>query len=201
LAYVSLRTPSELSNLFSDKPSSYQENAQKRMNAVIEDLIARPEIIECKFLNLSLYDSVGRWFMGALQKPQDRELKVSFSAHNFITLAEGEDWNELSLWKFAKATDIFLNKSRSMSSMIDLYNIYKSKGQGFYISDDIRPDFTVLAPGEGSELIRETKLKTNYHATPIRVNGEIAFMPVKRLADFAPIYKPIRHIGYLQINR
>lgn len=196
LAYVSLRTPSELSNLFSDKPSSYQENSQKRMTAVIKDLIARSEIVDCKFLNLSLYDSVGRWFMGALQKPQDRELKVSFSAHNFITLAEGEDWNELSLWKFAKATDIFLSKSRSMSSIIDLYNIYKSKGQGFYISDDVKPDFIVLAPGEGSKLIRETKLKNNYHATPIRVSGEIGFMPVKRLADFAPIYKPVRHLGY-----
>lgn len=196
LAYVSLQTPSELSGLFNGMFSSNRENSQKRLTEVITDLKARPELADCKFLTLSLYDSVGRWFMGAMQKPQDRELKVSFSAYNFITLAEGEDWDELSLWKFAKATDIFLNKTRSMTSMIDLYNIYKSKGQGFYISDTVRPDFTILAPGEGSELIRETKLKTNFHATPIRIDGEIAFMPVKRLADFAPIYKPIRHIGY-----
>ncbi len=196
LAYVSLQTPSELSDLFNGMFASNREDSQKRLTEVITDLKARPELIHCQFLTLSLYDTVGRWFMGALQKPQDRELKVSFSAYNFITLAEGEDWEQLSLWKFAKATNIFLNKTRSMTSMIDLYNIYKSKGQGFYISDSVKPDFTMFVPGEGSELIRKTKLKTNYHATPIKIDGEIAFMPVKRLADFAPIYKPIRHVGY-----
>lgn len=100
------------------------------------------------------------------------------------------------MWKFAKAADIFLSKTRSMSSMIDIYNIYKSKGQGFYFSDNVRPDYTMLVPGEGSELIRQTKLKANYHATQIKIDGEIAFMPVTRIADFAPIYKPTRHIGY-----
>ena len=196
LAYVSLQSPSELSDLFSYQSSNNRESWHQRLSEVVTELKNRPELIYSKFLTVSIYDSIGRFFMGSMHKPQERELKLSFSAYNFIALSEGEDWEELSLWKFAKATDIFLSKTRSMSSMIDLYNIYKSKGEGFYFSDDMNPDYTMLVPGEGSELIRQTKIKANYHATQIRIDGEIAFMPVTRIADFAPIYKPTRHIGY-----
>ena len=196
LAYVSLQTPSVLSDLFTYQSANVRESSQKRIENVINELKKRSELDDCKFLTVSLYDSIGRFFMGAMQKPQDRELKLSFSAYNFITLTVGEDWEELSLWKFAKAADIFMSKTRSMSSMLDMYNIYKSKGESFYFSDDVRPDYAMLVPGEGSELIRQTKLKANYHATPIKIDGEIAFMPVTKIADFAPIYKPTKHIGY-----
>jgi len=196
LAYVSLQTPSELSDLFSYQSANNRENSHQRLTKVITELKNRPKLSNCKFLTVSLYDSIGRFFMGAMHKPQERELKLSFSAFNFISLTEGEDWEQLSLWKFAKAADIFLSKTRSMSSMIDIYNIYKSKGQGFYFSDNIRPDYTMLVPGEGSELIKQTKLKANYHATKIKIDEEIVFIPVTLIADFAPIYKPTRHIGY-----
>lgn len=196
LAYVALHTPAELSDLFDNDSSRNNENRHQRAAEVINDLKNRPEFLNTKFLTLSLHDSVGRFSFGMAQKPQKRELKLSFSAYTFIALAEGEDWSELSLWKFAKASDIFLKKNRSFSAMIDLYNIYKSKGESFYFSDEVRPDYVMLAPGEGSELVRQTKHEADYHAAEIRVDGQIAYMPVTKIADFAPIYKPTRHIGY-----
>ncbi|MDR6968193.1 hypothetical protein J2X31_002208 [Flavobacterium arsenatis] len=196
LAYVSLQIPLGLSDLFSNQFANTRQRSQERLTKVITELKKRPELLESKFLTVSLYDSIGRFFMGMMQTPQERELKLSFSAYNFITLSKGEDWERLSLWKFAKASDIFLRKAHSMSSMIDIYNVYKSKGQGFYFSDDTRPDYVMVAPGDGSKLIRETKLKANYHATPIKIEGNVVFMPVTRIADFAPIYKPTKHLGY-----
>jgi hypothetical protein len=197
LAYVILDTPLNLPD-FLENPFSqgHPPSIQNRIETVISDLKSRPELSDHQFLILYLHDSAGRNFYSSERKPAERELRLAFSAHDFITLSKGEDWSRLSLWKFAKALNIFRSKVESMAGTIELYSMYKHKSSGFYFSDDATPDYVTIVPGEGSDLLRQTKLKENFHAAPIHDEKGLAFLPVISSGNFAPIYKPQRHIGY-----
>lgn len=196
-AYIVIDTPPTIGDVFKQfNADRRSEQVAKRLTEVISDLKSRQEHAEAQFLTLYLCDSVGRHMFSSMRKPQERELKILFSAYEFITLASDEQWNRLSLWKFAKSLNKFLSRSKSMSSILDMYNIYKSKGESFYFSDDAVPDLVMLVPGEGNELITKIKLKDNHHGVMAFHNDELVIIPVALIADFAPIYKPVQHMGY-----
>lgn len=197
LAYVILDTPLIIPDFIKDPFSKgHPPSIPERIDNILSDLKTRPDFNDEQFLILYLYDAAGRYFMSGERKPQERELRLAFSIHDFIILAKGEDWDHLSLWKFAKALNNFRSKVQSMAGTIELYSMYKQKSSGFYFSDDVSPNFLTIVPGEGTDLIRATKLKDNFHAAPIVDDGNLAYLPVESLANFAPIYKPTRHMGY-----
>lgn len=197
LAYVVLDTPLKIPNIYENPGTELRpDNIYKRMDDVLSDLKARENLKDSQFLMLHLHDSCGRMYLGRVEKPKDRDYRLPFAVPDFLTLAKGEDWDRHSLWKFSKAFCNFMDKTQTMSGIMELYSMYKQKSSSFYFSDDAIPDFLTVVPGEGSELLREAKLKENYHAAPFIDNGTLGFFPVVSCGDFAPIYKPIRPIGY-----
>jgi hypothetical protein len=197
LSYVVMDTPLSipdfLENPFSkDHPPSILD----RIETIMADLKSRPELSEHQFLVLYLHDAAGRNFFSSERKPAEREQRLAFSVHDFVTLAKGEAWERLSLWKFAKALHKFRSKVQSIAGIMELYSMYKHKSSGFYFSDDAPPSYLSIVPGEGSDLIRETKLKENFHAARIHDEEGVAFLPVISSGNFAPLYKPQRHLGY-----
>ncbi|WP_281632495.1 YecA family protein [Flavobacterium luteolum] len=197
LGYVTLDTPlsipDALVNIGSEMhPPKMDDRLSKAANLILDDQSRQ----DCQMLSLQLTDSCGRTRMGRFMKPRDREYRLTFNVHDFLNLSKGEDWEKQSLWKFAKALAKFQSKTQTMVGAVELYSLYKHKSSGFYFSDDRMPDFLAVPPGEGSDLIRESKMKQNYHASSFLNNGMLGFLPVVSCGDFAPIYKPISHIGY-----
>ncbi|WP_159798909.1 YecA family protein [Flavobacterium sp. MK4S-17] len=197
LAYVVLDTPLLIPDIFENPGTEHRpKGLSKHMKSVLDELKSREDLRDCQFLVMQLFDSCGRMHFGGIDSPKDREYKLAFPVHDFLLLYKGEDWDQHSLWKFAKAFARFIERSRTMSGIVELYSMYKRKSSSFYFSDDAAPDFLTIVPGEGSELIRAAKLKENFHAAPFSEGGEIHFYPVVSCGDFAPIYKPARPAGY-----
>lgn len=197
LAYVTLDTPLSIPDVsVSIGSEMHPPKMDNRLRNVANTILDDQNRQDCQLLVLQLTDSCGRTRMGRFMKPRDREFRLPFNVHDFLNLSKGEDWEKHSLWKFAKALAKFNSKTQTMGDAVELYSLYKQKSSGFYFSDDILPDFLAVVPGEGSDLIRGSKIKQNYHASSFLNDGMLGFLPVVSCGDFAPIYKPIRHIGY-----
>lgn len=153
-----------------------------------------------KFLSLVTYDCMGRCMIMGSGTPQKDELRLSFSMHQFNFLCTSEKWNNLSLWKFAKSYKAFSNTTKPIfADTLDMYSIYKANDDSFYFGDDARPNFLTVDPGDGSRLIKEAKIKKNNHGILSQVKGQNVFIPSTKDADFAPLYKPLSHLGFYAI--
>jgi len=185
-----------------DKYESCEENdfehdmVNNRINEVISNLSSNPIFDNYNFLSLITYGSMGRNMIFGVEKSLDDNLRLSFSAFQLIQLASTENWNSLSLWKYAKSYEIFSKSAFSLSETLDLYSLYKSKGETFYLSDESKPDFLVVTAGDGSHLIKESKLKKNLHGALAYYDSRLVYITVSKSRDFAPLYEPIDKIGY-----
>ncbi|MDR1653397.1 MAG: SEC-C domain-containing protein [Prevotellaceae bacterium] len=172
----------------------------KRIAKVITELKKNPSMKDHKFLSLVTYDCMGRNMFIGFGAPQKDELRLSFSIHQFNLLCSSEKWHSLSLWKFAKSYELFSQKTRStLTDTLDIYSIYKSKDESFYFGDDARPNFLTVVPGDGSRLIKETKIEKNNHGILTKIDGQNVFIPSTKYADYAPLYKPLNSLGYYTI--
>lgn len=175
-------------------------NLEKRISEVITVLKKKPSMKDHKILSLVTYDSMGRNMFFGLDAPQRDELRLSFSLHQFNLLCFSEKWHNLSLWKFAKSYELFSQKTHLvLSDTLDIYSIYKSQNESFYFGDDARPNFLTVVPGDGSRLIKKTKIKKNNHGILTQIDGRNVFIPSTKYADYAPLYKPLKSLGYYAI--
>ena len=201
LAYIALFNETTVNDIYepdTDEQIIYK-SPDERMSEVISHLNSQKKFEDFKFLTIFTYGSFGRDMFTWFDKPNVNEFKLTFSGFKFIALAKSELWDKLSLWKFAKVFDDFLNKTKNFADTVDAYNMYKSKGQNFYFSDDTRADVVAFVPGEGNQLIKEIKVKNNYHGALARIGYHLAYIPVVLYADFAPLYAPCSQIGYYLI--
>ena len=81
--------------------------------------------------------------------------------------------------------------TNDITDTLDIYSIYKSKDESFYFGDDVRPNFLTVVPGDGSRLIKDAKIKKDYHGILAKVDGKKAYIPSERYADYAPLYRPL----------
>lgn len=181
---------------FSDK----NLNLEKRITEVITELKKNPSLKDYKFLSLVTYDCMGRNLAIGFGTPQNDELRLTFSMHQFNFLCSSEKWENLSLWKFAKSYELFSKTtSTTLTDTLDIYSIYKSKNESFYFGDEARPDFLTVVPGDGSRLIKEAKVKKNNHGILSQIDDRKAFIPSTKYADYAPLYKPLNSLGHYAI--
>ncbi len=164
----------------------------KRTEAVITDLKSRPEMEGYQFLTVLLTNTMGGFSAFAIDQPREDEQKVWFSVFDFMTLAQADEWDRLDLWKYAKVHEATSENTRIIAtSAIDMYATYRRNDETFYLSDESRSDFLNIVPGDGADITREAKMKMDIHGALCLNEGSPAYLPVKRLHDYAPIYKPI----------
>lgn len=171
----------------------------ERLSAVIKYLKSKPEFEGNEFLTLVIIGDVGRNGMFMVNKPAEREERIWFSAFEFLHLAVCEDWDMLSIWRFAKVLRMTSTETSIYStSTLDSYWLYKNNEGSFYGSDDARYDTLTIVPGTGAELARESIKKQDVHGAPIDKDGVIGYYLVKRAFQPAPVYKPIERTSSIE---
>lgn len=172
----------------------------KRIIEVITELKKNPSMKDHKFLSLVTYDCMGRNMFIGFGAPQKDELRLTFSMHQFNFLTSSENWDNLSLWKFAKSYDFFSKTTKStLTDTLDIYSIYKAKDNSFYFGDDARPNFLTVVPGDGSRIIKEAKIEKNNHGILGQIEGINVFIPSTKYANYAPLYKSLNSLGHYAI--
>jgi len=198
LAYVCYFHNSKTTDKYNDIDEKELQSkiVNDRIKEVLSSLKSNPIFDNYKFLSLITYGSMGRNMIFGLEKSLDYNLQLSFSAYQLIQLASTEKWNSISLWKYAKSYEILSKSTVSFSETLDLYSVYKSKGESFYLSDDPKPNMLMVPPGDGSHLIKERKLKKDLHGALAYYDNRLVHITVSKSRDFAPFYEPIDNIGY-----
>ena len=143
-------------------------------------------------LTLVVYSSMGEPFGLMMNEQTDTDYLLHFSAFDFMQLVQTEKWDNMSLVRFARTKENTPALKFGFNQPLDVYSLYKHKGESFYVSDERKPDFMQIEPNEGCNLIHESKEKLNFHGSPIHLDGKrIGYIPVQRDMDYASIYKPI----------
>jgi hypothetical protein len=198
LAYVCYYHNTKTTDKYSENNNEEvpSEVVNKRLKEVMDFLKNDNTLKDYLFLTLVTYGSMGRNMFLGIEPSREKELRLTFSAFSLIQLASTEKWNHLSLWKFAKSYERLLQTTRTFSDTLDIYSIYKAKNESFYLSDEAKPDFLTVVPGDGSHLIKESKLEQNLHGVIANIDNRLAYIPVVKSADYAPLYKSQHSIGY-----
>ncbi len=141
-------------------------------------------------LTLLLYSSSGETFMLPHNGGELEDYRLSFSAYDFIDLSQSEHWNRLSLLRFAQMEKRHESCFGLMLNSLDVYSLYKSKKESFYLSDKEKYTSIFIPPDDGMHLIFDSKIKRDFRAVDIVKKGEFFTMPVICALDGMPIYKP-----------
>uniref|UniRef100_UPI003216986B YecA family protein n=1 Tax=uncultured Draconibacterium sp. TaxID=1573823 RepID=UPI003216986B len=203
LAYISLYFKTALNEhptLNEDDGPDLMIMPDQRKNEVINYLKSELKLSDYKFLNVYTFSTLGREYFSLIERPNTDELSTSFCGTDFINLIYSEEWNRLSLWKFAKV----YHKYRESTELIvqddlDAYNIYISNDDSFYFSDKNKPTLVTFVPGEGSRIIKENKIKYDYHGALAKTNEHLGYVPVTKSGDYAPLYMPVVNLNYFYL--
>lgn len=193
LAYACYLHNDNVEDKFHASPSmGIDFDINQRTREVISELKKDPAFKDYNFFTLITYENMGRTMFLMLEGPQVGELRLTIPIHQFILLCSTEEWHNLSLWKFAKAYELFSKTTQTtLTDTLDIYSIYKSKNESFYFGDDVRANFLTVVPGDGSRLIKDAKIEKDSHGISAEVGGRKAYIPSERYADYAPLYKPL----------
>ena len=143
-------------------------------------------------LTLVVYSSMGEPFGLMMNEQTDTDYLLHFSAFDFMQLVQTEKWDNMSLVRYARTKENTPALKYGFNQPLDVYSLYKHKGESFYFSDERKPDFMQIEPNEGCDLIHKSKEDLNFHGTPMHFDGKrVAYIPVQRDMDYASIYKPI----------
>ena len=143
-------------------------------------------------LTLVVYSSMGESFGLMMNEQSNTDYLLQFSAFDFLQLVQTEEWDNMSLVRYARTKENTPSLKHGLNQPLDIYSLFKQKRESFYISDERMPDLLQIEPNTGNILIHESKEKLNFHGIPMHIdNNRIAYIPVQRDMDYASIYKPI----------
>ena len=122
---------------------------------------------------------------------------VMMNIYPFIQLAKKEQWKHLDLLHFAESYHAFQSTQNPfmpmIQSMVDMYAIYKSHHNSFYMSDEPRPSIIINPDVDfGYDLILDSKVEANRHALPLIYNGIPVSVPVVNDSKYFPMYSTER---------
>lgn len=167
-------------------------NMNARLKQTLAAIKRNEETREYHVLTLIVYSSMGEPFGLVMSEQPDTDYLLHFSAFDFMQLIQTEKWDNMSLVRYARTKENTPALKYGFNQPLDVYSLYKQKGENFYVSDERKPDFMQIEPNEGCGLIHESKEKLNFHGTPMHIDDKrIAYIPVQRDMDYASIYKPI----------
>ena len=191
-----------ISDIYSkEKSKKYIDfEINQRIKQVITELKKDSIFKDFSILSLITFENMGRNMFFGIESPLKDELRLTFSIHQFNLLCSSEKWNNLSLWKFAKSYELFSKTTNTaLTNTLDIYSIYKSKDESFYFGDDVRPNILTVVPGDGSRLIKDTKIEKDRHGILAEIEGVNVYILSEKYADYAPLYKPLNGLGYYAI--
>ena len=139
---------------------------------------------------LVLYSSMGESMMLRINEQSDSDYLLLFSAFDFLQLVQTEEWDNMSLVRYARTKKVHQYLNAPTNQEIDAYSIYKQKGECFYLGDGTPPTFVTFMPNDGRSLIFESKEKLDCHGALISLNGGHAYIPVQRDLNYENIYRP-----------
>mgnify|MGYP002624090307 CR=1 FL=1 len=167
-------------------------NMESHIKKTLSSIRRNEKTKEHHILTFVVYSSMGEPYTLLLKDQPDTDYLVQFSAFEFLQLVQTEKWDNMSLVRYARTKENTPALKYGFNQPLDVYSLYKHKGESFYVSDERKPDFMQIEPNEGCELIHESKEKLDFHGTPVHINGKrIGYIPVQRDMDYASIYKPI----------
>ena len=167
-------------------------NMDARLKQTLAAIKSNEETKEYHVLTLVVYSSMGEPFGLMMNEQPDTDYLLHFSAFDFLQLIQTEKWDNMSLVRYARTKENTPALKFGFNQPLDVYSMYKHKGENFYVSDERKPDFMQIEPNEGCDLIHESKEKLNFHGTPMHIDGKrTGYIPVQRDMDYASIYKPI----------
>lgn len=200
LAYVVFKHDNSISDKYHEEEHYIKTNTEKgelninkRINEVLDYLTIEKKFEGYKFLVLYLSGEIGRFSLMNIEKEKFGEERIWFGAFEFIQLCRSEEWNLLSLLKYARVYREFTDrKSRiMMTDPIDGYSVYKNSDESFYMGDDTNADWINIAPGTGANLFRKAKQKRDLHGALSYVDDRLVYRLVEKSSDFSPLYSTV----------
>ena len=141
-------------------------------------------------LTLVVYSSMGEPYVLKMKNQPEADYLLQFSAFDILQLVQTENWDNMSLVRFARTKEQTPALKYGFNQPLDVYSLYKHKGESFYVSDENKPDFIQIEPNEGCELIHKSKEQLDFHGTPMHIDGKrIGYIPVQRDMNYAAIYQ------------
>lgn len=176
-----------------DGSESYVEwDMESHLNKTLNRIRCNEQTNRNHIFTLVLYSSMGEPYAIQINHQPKTDYLEYFSAFDFLQLVQTEKWDSMSLVRYARTKVQTPALKYGINQPLDVYFIYKSKGESFYVSDETKYDYMQIEPNEGCELIYESKEKLNFHSTPMHIDDKrIGYIPVQRDIDYASIYKPL----------
>lgn len=141
-------------------------------------------------LNIIGEDGQDMFFMYGKPESSNEVLTLKYGELEKLVFADILDG--LSLWKFAKVYNRASSQSRisSIGGILDAFVSYQSNNESLLPSDTAIPDFMNFAIGNSNDFEREAIKKIDEHSALQQTNKHgLLSVPVRRMRDFAPIYK------------
>lgn len=169
-----------------------------RNKQVLEHLLAKDAGMEV--LTLYVYPDVGSEFMWRWGKPLKGNYTLMFRIHELELIANRNDIDSLSLWKFSKALHRAGEKVKlACQGMIELYGYYEDN-EGSLLHTDEENKGTIHVDGEyAAQMFMEHEVKEDRHAIMTRMNDQLGFLHIHRYREYAPIYKPDADADFILI--
>lgn len=172
--------------------SSVHWNMDARLKQTLASIKHNDKTKEFHILTLVVYTSMGEPYALMMKDQPDADYLLQFSAFDFLQLVQTEKWDNMSLVRYARTKENTPALKFGLNQQLDVYSLYKHKGECFYVSDENKPDFIQIEPNEGCELIHKSKEQLDFHGTPMHIDGKrIGYIPVQRDMNYAAIYQSL----------
>lgn len=191
LAYVYYATDSESDVAIDGSQGFVSREIDTHLKTTLTDIRKDDRIKNFHILTLVLYSSMGETFNLMIGDHSESDYLLYFSAFEFLQLVQTENWDNMSLVRYARTKSACPSLMSAYNQEIDIYSIYKHYGESFYMSDEAKPDWIQIEPNDGCHLIFESKEKLDFHGTPQLFGERVAYIPVQRDLDYANVYESI----------
>ncbi|MGH3070797.1 MAG: hypothetical protein ACRDNB_00840 [Gaiellaceae bacterium] len=194
LAHVLVLTD-DLGSFDDDPNSAWDAQAlapavEERLNEVRDHLLGLPQQPD-QVLQLVIFQGLDRPTLFALEDGAERSPRLVLTGAELETIALLDGGRRLLLWKYARARQMFLERTQAVGGdELDLFNLYRSNDDSFYLFDEALPDVGLVLPEGVGALRREVQRKRDVHGAPY-VNGALVEVMLSQQQREIPIYMPM----------
>jgi hypothetical protein len=143
-----------------------------------------------ELLFLVVLQGVGR--PGRFLLPHSERLvspPIGLSAGDLRTIAWLEEYDQLVLWKFARASwKVRARAAVQVFSQLDEFAAYRAHDYSYTLPEEPRPDFIYIPPGGSGELRREITRQLDQHAVMAHIPPYVADVIAAHGTRAIPIY-------------
>ena len=168
---------------------SLESKVEARLHEVQDHLFGL-DPSPCELLFLVVLQGVGR--PGRILMPHSERLvlpPLGLSTGDLRTIAWLEAYNQLVLWKFARASwKVRARAAVQVFSQLDEFAAYRAHDYSYTLPEEERPDFISIPPGGAGELRREVTRQLDQHAVRAHIPPYVADVIAAHGLSTIPIY-------------